>query len=698
MNLSPLPIQKFFDNDGNPLVGGLLFTYRAGTSTKVATYIDSTGVTPNTNPIVLDFRGECRLWIDPQQSYKFVLSPRGDTDPPTKPIWTVDNITVSPLPSDNAAVDTGSVNNISLSIAQITSPVAFTRIVFKVAFTNTGPTTISINGGTAIALTLQSTGAFGGHEVFGGGIYEAIFDGARWQLQGPAIAYWRTDREIAVGIVPVNSTFPAGNVHRYGAVGNGVADDTAAIQTAYLAVGSGGIIEFDALTYNFTLLRFDGLLDNIFRGRSGGNLGNTAVGSFAGATVLRSTQSAVNAIEFAGTGYNSKELIFEDILFHAATTGYVISFNNCSQISFNRCTVVNDGGNSESNGVQFSKCFYVFGNELFVLKGLNQRIGLSKGVTINMGANTAFLGGLYNFKNSSFQAFQTGVHVGDPNPSAQNENYANVNLVNCEMLANQVGAAFQHGTKNAMLEGCYIEANTDKGVNVTLAATGVSLRNCFFNNYSAGDCDLRFGTGGGNTQYQQFLNCSVEGCIFLAVNIVGIAVSAIAGSFVNVKNCNLTLGTGGAIGISCNLATACRVDDCTFNGFAGNNTSGSFSPSLNTTGGTFVATITGMTAVVTGTAYYYTIGNMVTLFLPTLSGTSNAGTCTITGLPSAAIPVRDQGIQRVYSVNNSVANSTGIIQLASTGIFNAYPSDAFGAWTAANGKSIGAFNYTYLLT
>lgn len=94
MNLSPLPIQKFFANNGRPLDGGLLFTYAAGTSTKIATYTDSGGLSSNTNPIVLDFRGECRIWIDPSLTYKFVLAPPGDTDPPTNPIWTVDNISI----------------------------------------------------------------------------------------------------------------------------------------------------------------------------------------------------------------------------------------------------------------------------------------------------------------------------------------------------------------------------------------------------------------------------------------------------------------------------------------------------------------------------------------------------------------------------------------------------------------------------
>jgi hypothetical protein len=91
VNLSPLPIQKFFDNAGRPLNGGLLFTYVAATTTKLATYQDQAG-TPNTNPIVLNFRGEANIWLDQTLTYKFVLAPSTDTDPPTNPIWTVDNI------------------------------------------------------------------------------------------------------------------------------------------------------------------------------------------------------------------------------------------------------------------------------------------------------------------------------------------------------------------------------------------------------------------------------------------------------------------------------------------------------------------------------------------------------------------------------------------------------------------------------
>ena len=112
--LAPLPVQQFTDNYGNPLVGGKLFTYAAGTTTKQVAYTDSSGVTALPNPVILNGRGEispsatgnsCGLWFDPTLSYRIVLSPSTDTDPPTNPIWAVDQV-VSPQAAILAALAT----------------------------------------------------------------------------------------------------------------------------------------------------------------------------------------------------------------------------------------------------------------------------------------------------------------------------------------------------------------------------------------------------------------------------------------------------------------------------------------------------------------------------------------------------------------------------------------------------------------
>lgn len=88
-------LPQFIDGNGDPYAGGFLFTYTAGSSTKATTYQDSAGVTPNTNPIVLDANGRVpyAIWLTTGVSYKFVLAPSTDTDPPTSPVWTLDNVT-----------------------------------------------------------------------------------------------------------------------------------------------------------------------------------------------------------------------------------------------------------------------------------------------------------------------------------------------------------------------------------------------------------------------------------------------------------------------------------------------------------------------------------------------------------------------------------------------------------------------------
>jgi hypothetical protein len=86
--LSPQLVFKGFDANGIPLVGGLLYSYQAGTSIPQVTYQSSTGPA-NTNPVVLNARGECALWLDPTLNYKFNL-----TDALGNQIqgWPVDNI------------------------------------------------------------------------------------------------------------------------------------------------------------------------------------------------------------------------------------------------------------------------------------------------------------------------------------------------------------------------------------------------------------------------------------------------------------------------------------------------------------------------------------------------------------------------------------------------------------------------------
>ena len=89
--ISPIPKLQFFDSNGDPLSGGLLYTYKVGTTTPKATYADATGDVGvlNTNPVVLNSRGEPTdgsVFLLTDENYKFVLKTSAGAT-----IWTVDN-------------------------------------------------------------------------------------------------------------------------------------------------------------------------------------------------------------------------------------------------------------------------------------------------------------------------------------------------------------------------------------------------------------------------------------------------------------------------------------------------------------------------------------------------------------------------------------------------------------------------------
>jgi len=73
---------QFFDNSGNPLSGGKLYSYAAGTTTPKATYTTLAGNVAHTNPIVLDSAGRIpsggEIWITDGDNYKFVLNTSAD--------------------------------------------------------------------------------------------------------------------------------------------------------------------------------------------------------------------------------------------------------------------------------------------------------------------------------------------------------------------------------------------------------------------------------------------------------------------------------------------------------------------------------------------------------------------------------------------------------------------------------------------
>lgn len=105
--ITPSAKTQFIGANGEPLVGGKLYTYVAGTTTPSPTYTDNTGSTPNANPVILDARGEADVWLG-ESTYKFKLTDANDVE-----IWTVDYISapttaLSPVLTGNVTISSDS--------------------------------------------------------------------------------------------------------------------------------------------------------------------------------------------------------------------------------------------------------------------------------------------------------------------------------------------------------------------------------------------------------------------------------------------------------------------------------------------------------------------------------------------------------------------------------------------------------------
>jgi hypothetical protein len=111
--------------------------------------------------------------------------------------------------------------------------------------------------------------------------------------------------------------------------------------------------------------------------------------------------------------------------------------------------------------------------------------------------------------------------------------------------------------------------------------------------------------------------------------------------------------------------------------------------------GEFTVTGTGFSGTApSGTARYVRVGKQATLTFPDVTGTSNATTMTMTGLP-ASLAVA--GVVRVLpAVSYNGAGQLGMLQLYGT-TMELYSSPAFGPWLATGTKGLISTAISYVI-
>jgi len=202
--------QQFFDNNGVPLAGGLLYTYQAGSSTPLVSYTDNGGNVANANPIVLDASGRTpqEIWLLTGFSYKFVLQTADGVL-----IQTLDNIypilqnapaSAPAIPSGGIILWSGSTGSIPATwfLCDGTNGTPDLRNSFIVGAGSTYA--VNATGGTADAIVVSHT-----HTVTASGTTSTVGDHQHWggsQGTGSTYGAW-----FASGDSQTHLTQPAGS-------------------------------------------------------------------------------------------------------------------------------------------------------------------------------------------------------------------------------------------------------------------------------------------------------------------------------------------------------------------------------------------------------------------------------------------------------------------------------------------------------
>jgi hypothetical protein len=457
MSVNPSPIggfaAQFFDNNGVILSGGKIYTYAAGTTTPQATYTSASGVTPHANPIILDSAGRVpggEIWLTDGLVYKFVIETATGIL-----LGTYDNIT---------GVNSNFVN---YTVQEEVITATAGQTVFNL-------TTINYTPGTN-SLTVYIDGV---NQYVGDSYLETDSDTVTFTAGlhvGAEVkfttAIQTTTGAVDASIVSYDPPFTGSvattvedklaqtiSVKDFGAVGDGVADDTAEIQAAIDAAPEGGAIYFPNGTYAISAALIVDKAITLY-GDGPGKWYDSLGGSIIKQTDITENVFTLRAslAQYAFGQYGLNNVNFRDL----AITGPSVS-NKCARgigcdttvnggdYHIRECTFTNIQVRFCQTGIELVGICYL--NDFYggVISQCENGFALYKGAASDRGGQTRFFGTTIDIITDACVLWNTDTNSGD------------LAMFGCTLADAQYGI-ISNEEAQLTISGCSFENNTKTG-------------------------------------------------------------------------------------------------------------------------------------------------------------------------------------------------------------------------------------------
>ena len=516
MSVTPSPIggfaAQFFDNNGVPLAGGKIYTYAAGTTTPQATYTSALGVTAHANPIILDSAGRVpggEIWLTDSLIYKFVI----ETSTAVL-IGTYDNITGVNSNFVNYTVQeeviTATAGQTVFTLATINYTPGTNSLSVYIdgvnqyvgdSYLETDSTTVTFTSGLHVGAEVKfttavqiTTGAMDAGDVG----YTAGFTGATAQTV-------QTKLEQYV------------SVKDFGAVGDGVTDDTAEIQAAISAAATTGkTLFFPAGTYLVTTLALPQQGSGIeLLGESNCGLNDLANTTFKGA-VIKSAEASGNVLSCdGGVSYDNRALRISGLSFYVETSDYAIYLEGAPEGLTLQNIFIYNANATGGSGIGLQSCWS--GAKL-----INCHVKAAVKGTTTRGLyafNDVKAGGLL-VSSSGFNGFDRGIEIGA--------------FVYQATLLNSAGEAcnygfFGTGDCEVKLDKCHFELNVQAGAYLDATSCTVIDACSFYENGQSAAAKSEIFIAGTMTNFN--LNFEVRNCDFQEIGANTAAIYVQSGAY-----------------------------------------------------------------------------------------------------------------------------------------------------------------------